>query len=96
MTSAADPVVTATLHAAAVLTAGLGLVAALAILALVRRFGTALAVLLDFLTAAGLLRLAGDPSWDTVTAAAAVIAVRKLATAGVYAARPRHPGGTPR
>ncbi|MFD4543602.1 hypothetical protein [Streptomyces bauhiniae] len=66
------------LQAGAVLITGLGLVAAAAALRLTHSVRAALAVLLDFLTAAGLLRLAGEPSWVGIILAAAVIAMRKL------------------
>ncbi|GGO28600.1 hypothetical protein [Micromonospora parathelypteridis] len=39
---------------------------------------TAVRVLLDLLTAAGLLRLAGDPGWNGLAGAAAIIALRQL------------------
>jgi predicted NAD/FAD-binding protein len=80
--------VTAVLHLAALVTTAFGLVAAAVVLAAARRPMPALAVLLDFLTAAGLLRLAGEPSWDTIAAAAAVIAVRRLVTTGLRASHP--------
>lgn len=80
---------TTVLELAALATTAFGLVAASVVLAASRRLMPALAVLLDFLTAAGLLRLAGEPSWNTIAAAAAVIAVRKLITAGLHAAQPR-------
>ncbi|MCI0385736.1 hypothetical protein [Streptomyces sp. CNQ085] len=79
---------TTVLDLAALATTAFGLVAAAVVFAEARRLVPALAVLLDFLTAAGLLRLAGDPSWGTIAAAAAVIAVRKLVTAGLHAPRP--------
>lgn len=72
------------LQTAAVLTTALGLLAAAAAWRLTRTARGALAVLLDFLTAAGLLRLAGEPSWDSITLAAAVIALRKLLGASLH------------
>ena len=60
------------------LVALLGLAAAVAAWRLTRAVRRALAVLLDFLTAAALLRLADGPSWDAVTLAAVAIAVRTL------------------
>ncbi|MEU4569256.1 hypothetical protein [Micromonospora sp. NPDC023956] len=39
---------------------------------------TALRVLLDLLTAAGLLRLSGAPGWGALAGAAAVVALRRL------------------
>lgn len=79
---------TTALNLAALATTAFGLVAAAVVLAAAGRLLPALAVLLDFLTAAGLLRLAGDPSWSTIAAAAAVITVRKLVVAGLRAPRP--------
>ena len=69
---------TGLLGAAALLVTGLGLVSATAVLARARDGRLALRVLLEFLTAAGLLRLAGDPGWPEIGAAAAVVAVRRL------------------
>ncbi|MEY6568402.1 hypothetical protein AB8B12_26425 [Streptomyces sp. PGLac3x] len=37
-----------------------------------------MAVLTDFLLAAGLIRLAGEPSWDSLALAASTAAVRLL------------------
>jgi len=75
--------VTALLHLAALVATAFGLIAAAVVFAAARRLMPALAVLLDFLIAAGLLRLVGEPSWDAIVTAAAVIAVRKLVTAGL-------------
>ncbi|MFD1831369.1 hypothetical protein ACFSJS_17130 [Streptomyces desertarenae] len=82
---------TGALEAAALAAAAFGLVAAAVVLVSVRRLMPALAVLLDFLIAAGLLRLAGGPGWDAIATAAAVVAVRKLVTAGLRASRPHRP-----
>ncbi len=49
------------------------------VLAGTRQVAPALAVLLDLLLAAGLLRLAAEPTWTRLATAAAVVAVRKLA-----------------
>ncbi|MGI5520774.1 hypothetical protein ACQEUX_07445 [Micromonospora sp. CA-259024] len=46
---------------------------------------TAVRVLLDLLTAAGLLRLAGDPSWNSLAGAVAIIALRQLLGAALGA-----------
>ncbi|MER7309904.1 DUF1622 domain-containing protein [Streptomyces griseoluteus] len=83
------------LQAGAVLITGLGLVAAAAAWRLTHSVRAALAVLLDFLTAAGLLRLAGEPSWDSTIVAAAVIALRKLLGASLHlsSANRTTPGG---
>ncbi|MFJ8693808.1 hypothetical protein [Streptomyces roseolilacinus] len=75
------------LQAAAVLVTGAGLVSAAAAHRLTGDVRRALAVLLDFLTAAGLVRLAGDPSWDSILAAAAVIALRRLIGSGLAVSR---------
>ncbi|MFD1829924.1 hypothetical protein ACFSJS_09630 [Streptomyces desertarenae] len=79
---------TVAVQLAALAVTAFGLVAAAVVLAVERRLMPALAVLLDFLIAAGLLRLAAEPAWDAIAAAAAVIAVRKLVTAGLRAAQP--------
>jgi hypothetical protein len=98
--SAADPVgvLDGVAGPAALATTAAGLVAAALTLAVTRRPGAALGVLLDLLLAAGLLRLAGDPGWGTITTAAVVVLLRHLAGAGLrvgarsWAAR----GGPPR
>ncbi|MER5838840.1 hypothetical protein ABT099_00715 [Streptomyces prasinus] len=74
---------TALLHLAALAATAFGLVAAAVVFATARRLRPVLAVLLDFLIAAGLLRLAGETSWEAIATTAAVIAVRKLVTAGL-------------
>jgi hypothetical protein len=43
----------------------------------------AVRVLLDLLTAAGLLRLAGDPAWGGLASAAAIVALRQLLAAAL-------------
>ena len=68
-----------------------GLVAAAVTAAAARRPLLGVKVLLDFLLAAGLLRLTGDPAWTTVATAAAVVAVRRLVGLGLRAGA----GGTP-
>lgn len=80
------------LTAASLLVTAAGILSALAVCAVSRGIGRALPVLLDFLTAAGLLRLAADVSWGSILVAAAVIAVRKVAAIGI-AMVPRQPGG---
>ncbi len=57
------------------------------VLARTRQVGLALGVLLDLLTAAGLLRLAGPPSVQRTAAAALVVLIRHLAVIGLTAAR---------
>lgn len=75
------------LQAAAALVTAAGLGAAVAAYRITREVRRALAVLLDFLTAAGLLRLAGDPTWDGILTAAAVIALRRLIGSGLALSR---------
>ena len=62
-----------------------GLVAGLLALAVTRRPGLALQVFLDFLMAAGLLRLTGDPGWPTIATAAVIVALRRVIGAGLRA-----------
>jgi hypothetical protein len=49
------------------------------------RPGLALSVLLDLLLAAGLLRLAGDPEWQALATAAAIVVLRRLIRTGLRA-----------
>lgn len=63
---------------AALLVAVLGLVCGLVTLVRLRDVLLAFGVLLDFLIAAGLIRLAGDLTFRGLVAVALVIAVRKL------------------
>ncbi|MCX2926284.1 MULTISPECIES: hypothetical protein [unclassified Streptomyces] len=77
--------------AAVLITAG-GVLSAVAAYRMVRSAGSAVAVLLDFLVAAGLVRLAGDLSWDGILLAAALIALRKLISVGLAVGRR---GGVP-
>ena len=57
---------------------------------------TGVRVLLDLLTAAGLLRLAGEPGWNGLAGAVAIIALRQLLGAALSAhaamVRPTIPG----
>ncbi|SDD39770.1 Protein of unknown function [Geodermatophilus telluris] len=64
---------------------GLALVAGTVALAATRRPALALAVLLDLLLAAGLLRLAAEPTWTSLGTAAAIVALRRLIGAGLRA-----------
>ena len=77
---------TVTRDAALIVTAA-GLIVAAVALARTRRARLALALLLDFLTAASLLRLAAPPSWPALGAAALIIAIRQLASHALTAAR---------
>ena len=61
----------------------LGLVSAAAVLLRSRDGRLCLKVLLEFLVAAGLLRLADDPTWRAILTAAAVIAIRRLVSLGL-------------
>ncbi|MCG5471315.1 hypothetical protein LADH09A_005303 [Micromonospora sp. LAH09] len=49
---------------------------------------TGVRLLLDLLTAAGLLRLAGDPGWNGLAGAVAIIALRQLLGAALSAPPP--------
>ena len=66
---------------------GAGLVAAAVVLVAARHPLLAVKVLLDFLLAAGLLRLTGDPEWATIATAAGIVAVRRLVGFGLRAGR---------
>jgi hypothetical protein len=72
--------------AALIVTAG-GLIVAAVTLARTRQARLALALLLDFFTAAALLHLAAPPSWPALGAAALTIAIRQLASRALGAAR---------
>jgi uncharacterized membrane protein len=76
--------VSAALQLAAWATMLLGLLSAAAVLARTRAGLTAVRVLLEFLLAAGLLRLADDPGWRELAAAATVVAIRKLLAVGLH------------
>lgn len=75
---------------AALVCAVLALVSAAAVLARTRDLGQALPVLLELLTAAGLLRLAHDATWRAIVTAAVVVALRRLVAHGL------HPAGAQR
>lgn len=64
--------------AASAVVGAMGIVASAAALAATRRPLAALAVLLDFLMAAGLLHLAADPTYLRALSAGIVLAVRHL------------------
>lgn len=72
---------------AALLVTAAGLIVAAVALVRTRRASLALALLLDFFTAAALLHLAGRPSWPAIGAAALTIAIRELASHALTAAR---------
>jgi hypothetical protein len=63
----------------------LALVAGAVALAATRRPALALGVFLDLLLAAGLLRLAAEPTWTALATAAAVVGLRRLIGVGLRA-----------
>ena len=69
--------------AAAQFVAGAAVVSGLVALAATRRPALALGILLDLLIAAGLLRLAGNPSWQAIATTTVVIALRHLVSYGL-------------
>jgi hypothetical protein len=79
-------ITTASRDAALIVTAA-GLIVAAVALARTRRAPLALALLLDFFTAAALLRLAARPTWPALGAAALTIVIRQLASHALAAAR---------
>lgn len=78
MSVVADATRTAALGVAAA-----ALVAGFLALAVTRRPLPALAVLLDLLLAAGLLRLLGEPDWRTILTAATIVALRRVLSAAL-------------
>jgi hypothetical protein len=77
--------VTRLLESLALTCTAAGLVAGLLVLARTGKGLPALRVALDFWVAAGLLRLAGPPSWPALAGAAAVVALRQLLGLGLRA-----------
>lgn len=82
----------AVLQPAALACTVLGLLAATAVLLRTRQVQLSLGVLLDFLLAAGLLRLSHDASGQAVATAAMTVLIRKLATFGLSYRGPRSAG----
>jgi hypothetical protein len=80
-------VITTVAHDAALLVTAAGLVVAVVALARTRLVSLALALLLDFFTAASLIRLAGPLTWPVLGATALIIVVRQLASRALAAAR---------
>ena len=76
----------AALQTGALLCTVLALLSAVLVLVGSRDARTAVAVLLELLLAAGLLRLADDPGWREIATAAVVVALRRLLSFGL-----RHP-----
>ena len=70
--------------AALAVTAG-ALLSAVVVLLSTRRPAAALPVLLDLLSAAGLLRLAAEPSWQRIASAAAIVALGYVVVRGLRA-----------
>ncbi|NYG55364.1 hypothetical protein [Nocardioides perillae] len=71
---------TALLAGLAVLVTGAAVVVAALVYAVTRAWSPAVPVLLELLLAAGLLRLAADPDWRAVAAAAVLVLVRRGVT----------------
>lgn len=71
------------LRSGAQLVTVLGLVSAALVLARTRDGRLGLKVLLEFLLAAGLLRLSGEPSPQALLVAALIVVIRRLATFGL-------------
>jgi hypothetical protein len=78
---------TTIIHDAALLVTAAGLLVGGLALAKTRQIPLSLAVLLDFFTAAGLLRLVGPPTWSRLATVALTITVRQLASRGLRAAQ---------
>jgi len=76
---------------AALMVTAAGLIVAAVTLVRTRRARLALALLLDFFTAAALLRLAAPPTWPALGAAALTIVIRQLASRALTAARGARP-----
>jgi hypothetical protein len=64
--------------AASLLLAGIGILVLLIGLGMYQRLQLALPLALDFWMAAGLLKLAGFPTWTTIATVAAIVVLRKL------------------
>jgi hypothetical protein len=77
------------IHDVALLVTAAGLVAAVLALARTRQIPWATTILLDFFTAAGLLRLVGSPTWSSLATVALTISVRQVASLGLRLARNR-------
>ncbi|MEV7005792.1 hypothetical protein [Streptosporangium sp. NPDC051022] len=85
--------VRATVTLAVTLVVAMGLVAALAVLLLGGGPGGAMATLLDFLLAAGLLRLSQTQTWAAIAVAALTVVIRKVVAAGFLRSRQVVAGG---
>ena len=71
------------LRDAALVCTALGVLSALAVLARTSDLRLGIGVLLEFLLAAGLLRLSADPTWTALLSAAVVVFLRRLLSAGL-------------
>jgi hypothetical protein len=87
--------VAGTVTAVAPLVVAAALVVSGLVLASARSPATALAVLLDLLLAAGLLRLSADAAPGAIASAALVVVIRKVAGLGLAAGRRRQARPTP-
>jgi hypothetical protein len=67
----------------ALLCTAAGAVAGAVAAARTRRLLPSLPLAVDFWLAAGLLRLSGDPTWQTIASAACIIAVRQIVRLGL-------------
>ncbi|MBO4260529.1 DUF1622 domain-containing protein [Streptomyces griseorubiginosus] len=81
---------TALLRQAALLVTLIGLLSAVCAVLRLRRVQPTIALLTDFLLAAGLIRLAAAPSWTSLAIAAMTAAIRMLLNAGLRALAARH------
>ena len=79
---------TSIIHAAALLLTAGGLTAGAWVLAQTRQISLSLTLLMDFFTAAGILRLVGLPTWSGLATVALTITVRQLAGRGLRALNP--------
>jgi hypothetical protein len=77
---------TAVVHGIALVVTAAGLAIATVVLVRTRQFLMPLAILLDFFTAASLLRLAGPLTWSVLGTAALTIVIRQLASRSLRAA----------
>jgi hypothetical protein len=81
--------VTSIIHDAALLLTAAGLVVGAWVLAQTRQIPLSLTLLLDFLTAAGILRLVGLATWSGLATVALTITIRQLAGRGLSARNSR-------
>lgn len=69
---------TAILDQVAIAITAVGLLVAVVVLVSSRSWRAAIGVLAELLVAAGLVRLSAEPGWDRLTAAAAILVLRRL------------------